>query len=61
MSPNDNRIEYLDYLIDEYRVEGVVEVILQACHTYNVESHRIKTFVTNNKKSTLFKNRNRLF
>ncbi|APF25889.1 MULTISPECIES: double-cubane-cluster-containing anaerobic reductase [Clostridium] len=50
MSPNDNRIEYLDYLIDEYRVEGVVEVILQACHTYNVESHRIKTSVTNNKK-----------
>ncbi|APC85824.1 2-hydroxyglutaryl-CoA dehydratase, D-component family protein [Clostridium botulinum] len=55
MSPNDNRIEYLDYLIDEYRVEGVVEVILQACHTYNVESHRIKTFVTNNKKVSYLK------
>ncbi|NFN86258.1 cation:dicarboxylase symporter family transporter [Clostridium sporogenes] len=55
MSPNDNRIEYLDYLIDEYKVEGVVEVILQACHTYNVESDRIKTFVKNNKKMPYLK------
>ncbi|SFA83699.1 double-cubane-cluster-containing anaerobic reductase [Clostridium frigidicarnis] len=49
MSPNDNRIEYLSYLIDEYKVDGVVEVILQACHTYNVESVRIKDFVRNDK------------
>lgn len=55
MSPNDNRIEYLDYLIDEYEVEGVVEVILQACHTYNVESDRIKIFVKNNKKMPYLK------
>ncbi|KOR23742.1 2-hydroxyglutaryl-CoA dehydratase [Clostridium sp. L74] len=55
MSPNDNRIEYLDYLIDEYEVDGVVEVILQACHTYNVESDRIKIFVKNNKKMPYLK------
>ncbi|GAA0115676.1 double-cubane-cluster-containing anaerobic reductase [Clostridium senegalense] len=50
MSPNDNRIEYLSYLADEYTVDGVVDVILQACHTYNVESNRIQEFMTKEKK-----------
>ncbi len=42
MSPNDNRVELLNRLVEEYQVDGVVDMILQACHTYNVESHRIK-------------------
>ena len=49
MTPNPNRIKLLDRLIDEYRVDGVVDVILQACHTYNVESLSVKRFVTNEK------------
>ncbi|NMM63235.1 2-hydroxyacyl-CoA dehydratase [Clostridium sp. P21] len=49
MTPNDNRIELLSQLIDEYKVDGVVDVILQACHTYNVETYRIKEFVTKEK------------
>ncbi|QRN85276.1 2-hydroxyacyl-CoA dehydratase [Clostridia bacterium] len=44
MSPNDNRIQFLDRLLDEYHVEGVIDVVLQACHTYNVETTRIKEF-----------------
>ncbi len=48
-SPNDNRIELLDRLIDEYQVDGVIDVILQACHTYNVETMRIKELVKDNK------------
>ena len=36
MTPNPNRLELLDRLIDEYKVDGVVEMTLQACHTYNV-------------------------
>ena len=31
-------------MIDEYSVDGVVEVVLQACHTFNVESYNIKDF-----------------
>jgi benzoyl-CoA reductase/2-hydroxyglutaryl-CoA dehydratase subunit BcrC/BadD/HgdB len=42
MSPNDGRIELISRLVDEYKIDGVVDVILQACHTYNVETFRIK-------------------
>lgn len=49
MSPNDNRITMLSRLIDEYRVDGVIDVVLQACHTYNVETYRIKEFVRQQK------------
>jgi len=45
MSPNDNRIELLGRLVDEYRVQGVIDVVLQACHTYNVETFVIKDFI----------------
>lgn len=51
MSPDKYRYQLLDRLVDEYRVDGVVEVILQACHTYNVESFGIKRFVTETKKT----------
>ena len=45
MTPNNNRIELLGRLIDEYQVEGVVEMTLQACHTYNIEAKSIEKFV----------------
>ena len=49
MTPNPNRIELLGRLIDEYQVDGVVEMILQACHKYNVESLGIRRFVNDEK------------
>lgn len=49
MTPNPNRLELLSRLIDEYNIDAVVEVTLQACHTYNVETLGIKRFVTNEK------------
>lgn len=49
MTPNRNRLDLLDRLIDEYRVDGVVEMTLQACHTYNVESLSIRRFVNEKK------------
>ena len=45
MTPNPNRLELLGRLIDEYRVDAVVEITLQACHTYNVQTLGIKRFV----------------
>ena len=51
MSPNDGRIDSLSKLVDEYNVDGVIDVILQACHTYSVESYSIKKFM-NEKKHT---------
>ncbi len=49
MSPNPGRLEALDAQIDEYQVDGVVEVLLQACHTFAIESDAIRTFVTKEK------------
>ena len=49
MTPNPNRLELLGRLIDEYKVDGVVEMTLQACHTYNVESFDIRRFVNEEK------------
>jgi benzoyl-CoA reductase/2-hydroxyglutaryl-CoA dehydratase subunit BcrC/BadD/HgdB len=43
MTPNKNRFELLDRLCEQFKVDGVVEMTLQACHTYAVESYTVKT------------------
>ena len=50
MSPNDNRVKLLGQMIDEYQADGVIDMELHACHTYNVESLRIMRYVTEEKK-----------
>ena len=50
MTPNNNRFKLLDEMIDEYKVDGVVEMVLQACHTYSVESKSVRRFVTQDKE-----------
>jgi len=50
MTPNPNRTDLLNRMIDEYKVDAVVDVVLQACHTYSVETLQIKRFVNNTKK-----------
>jgi benzoyl-CoA reductase/2-hydroxyglutaryl-CoA dehydratase subunit BcrC/BadD/HgdB len=42
ISPNTERLRLLSQMVKEYQVDGVVDVILQACHTYAVESLTIK-------------------
>lgn len=49
MSPNDKRIDLLDRLVDDYKVDGVIDIILQACHTYSVETLRVKNFINDEK------------
>lgn len=46
MSPNDSRRDYIRQMVDEYHVDGVIEIVLQSCHTYDVEAHFIKRMVT---------------
>ena len=43
MSPNPDRIALIREYAAKYRVQGVVDVILQACHTYNVESFQVRS------------------
>lgn len=45
MMPNPNRMKLLPELIEEFKADGVIEIILQACHTYNIESKTIKNLV----------------
>ena len=49
MSPNDSRRDYIGRMIDEYKVDGVIEMVLQSCHTYDVEAFFIRRFVTREK------------
>ena len=50
MMNNDKRIQLIDELIEEFKIDGVIDIALQSCHPFNVESNRIKEFVVNDKK-----------
>ena len=45
MSPNPNRLELLGRLCAQFNVDGVVEMLLQSCHTYAVETHTVREFL----------------
>jgi len=45
MTPNDRRLESLRKLSDQFRPQCVIELVWQACLTYDVESWRVKQFV----------------
>jgi len=45
ITPNDGRLALLDQLIDEYRIDAVVDHTWQCCHTYNIESRIVGDFV----------------
>ncbi|KPK64718.1 3-hydroxyacyl-ACP dehydratase [candidate division WOR_3 bacterium SM23_42] len=40
-TPNNERLESIEKIINTYRVDGVVQYILQYCHGYNVEAMRV--------------------
>ena len=42
MTPNDGRMKNTLTMCEKYHVDGVVENVLQACHTFNVESSRMQ-------------------
>lgn len=45
MTPNMRRLTDLDALIAKFRPTAVIDVVLQACHSYNVESFKVGTHV----------------
>jgi benzoyl-coA reductase/2-hydroxyglutaryl-coA dehydratase subunit, bcrC/badD/hgdB len=45
MSPNENRLKFITDMVDDYEVDGVLEIILQACHTFSIESYNVKKAV----------------
>ena len=42
MTPNLRRMELLPQLVEEFRVDGILEIELQACHPYTVERYEVK-------------------
>ncbi len=49
MTPNTDRQSDLERMIEEYRVDGVLEVVLCACHTFAIESNFTRETVTEKK------------
>lgn len=51
-SPNKRRLEITEQLVKEYEIDGVVDITLQACHTYNIESYTLKEYMKNTERQT---------
>ena len=45
MTPNDDRFAATLEMAEKYQVDGVIECVLTACHTFNVESARVERAV----------------
>ncbi|MHC5229246.1 double-cubane-cluster-containing anaerobic reductase [Enterococcus sp. LJL99] len=50
MANNSSRFELLDQMIDEYEVDGVLDMVLQSCHPYSIESLKVKRFCQEEKE-----------
>lgn len=46
MTPNRRRLAELDKMIERFKPDVVIDVILHACHSYNIESYKIREHVT---------------
>lgn len=42
MSPNEDRIANTLQMCKDYEVDGVIDVVLQTCHTFNIEATRME-------------------
>jgi benzoyl-CoA reductase/2-hydroxyglutaryl-CoA dehydratase subunit BcrC/BadD/HgdB len=42
MTPNNRRLAEMDRAIERFRPDAVIDLVLQACHSYNVESVKVE-------------------
>ncbi len=45
MTPNDQRTANTAQMLEQYKVDGVIDLVLLACHTFNLESTRMASAV----------------
>lgn len=45
MSPNPYRMELLTSMMDDFKVDAVIDLTWQACHTYNIEAYEVGKLV----------------
>jgi benzoyl-CoA reductase/2-hydroxyglutaryl-CoA dehydratase subunit BcrC/BadD/HgdB len=48
MTPNTRRLTEMTRMIDKFKPDAVIDVVLQACHSYNIESHKAGEHVQKN-------------
>jgi benzoyl-CoA reductase/2-hydroxyglutaryl-CoA dehydratase subunit BcrC/BadD/HgdB len=41
MTPNTRRLTEISRMVDMFKPDAVIDIILQACHSYNIESYRV--------------------
>lgn len=41
MTPNNTRLQDIEQLISEYRIDGVLDLTWQGCHAFNIEAYRV--------------------
>ena len=46
MTPNERRLASLSEMIEQFKPDAVVDFVLTACHSYNVESYKVGRHVT---------------
>jgi benzoyl-CoA reductase/2-hydroxyglutaryl-CoA dehydratase subunit BcrC/BadD/HgdB len=46
MTPNTARLDLIRTIAADFRIQGVVELSWEACHTYHVEAYLVKELVT---------------
>ncbi len=45
MTPNPYRMELLERMMEEFKVDAVIDLTWQACHTYNIEAYDVGRLV----------------
>jgi benzoyl-CoA reductase/2-hydroxyglutaryl-CoA dehydratase subunit BcrC/BadD/HgdB len=55
MTPNTRRLSELDRLVEKFKPDVVIDVVLHACHGYNVESFKVKGHVEKKHKIPFMK------
>lgn len=48
MTPNNNRYEDTLNMVRKYKVDGVIDIVLTGCHTFNIETHNMARVLKEN-------------
>ncbi|HEX2967275.1 MAG TPA: 2-hydroxyacyl-CoA dehydratase family protein, partial [Syntrophorhabdaceae bacterium] len=48
MTPNTRRLTEIGRMIDLFRPHAVIDLVLQACHSFNIESYKVGEYVQKN-------------
>ena len=42
MTPNERRLTEIDRIVERFKPDAVVDLILHACHSYTIESFKVE-------------------